>query len=222
MSSVALTTERARYKPGAKIALAWAAAVRIVLGIAAIPLAPFLLRDHFVALVLMRPTKEVFLAGGFFVRQGEVSLWAVALAAMPLCIGGVWLFFFLGRAYAREIASGELPGIAARVLTPERIRKLQEVLDEKGPKLIFLGRLAILSSAAVAAAAGAAGMDPRRFLAVDLAGGLLSIAYTVAAGYVLGEAYESAGPWLTVLGVVALLGFAYLLGRSLKKGGSSR
>lgn len=218
MSSVAVSSERAGYSSGAKAALLWAAAVRFALGVVAIPLAPLLFREHFVLLVLMRPTKEVFLAGGFLVRQGDVALWALVLAALPLCIGGVWLFYFLGRAYSNEIASGKLPGIAARILTPERIQRFEEALDEKGPKLIFLGRLAIMSSAAVAAAAGAAGMPPRRFLAVDLAGGLVSIAYTVAAGYALGEAYEAAGPWLTVVGVIALLGFAYLLGRSLKNG----
>ena len=216
MSSVALEAPAtsARHRS----VLVGLAALRIVLGIAAIPLAPFLYRERFVALVLLRPTKEVFLAGGFLARQGDVAWWAVALAALPLCIGGVWLFYALGRAYRDEIASGELSGLAARVLTPERIKKFEQALDEKGPKLIFLGRLAVLSSAGVAAAAGAAGMKPKQFLLVDLAGGLVSIAYTITAGYLLGEAYEKAGPWITVVGVIALIGFAYLLGRSLKKG----
>jgi membrane protein DedA with SNARE-associated domain len=74
----------------------------------------------------------------------------------------------------------------------------------------------VMSSAAVAAAAGAADMKTRKFLLVDLAGGLVSIAYTVAAGYVLGAAYEKAGPWLTALGAVALAAFAYILGRALQ------
>ena len=217
MSSVAL--EASPKLARARTWLLGLAAVRIVLGFAAIPLAPFLYREHFVVLVLLRPTKEVFLAGGFLARQGDVEWWAVAAAAIPLCIGGVWLFYALGRAYRDEIASGELSGLAARVLTPERIKNFERALDEKGPKLIFLGRLAVLSSAAVAAAAGAAGMKPKQFLLVDLAGGLVSIAYTITAGYLLGEAYEKAGPWITVVGVVALIGFAYLLGRSLKSGG---
>ena len=218
--SVAVSARSRTRSPSARGLLLGAAAVRVVLGLIAIPLAPFLYREHFLVLVLLRPTKEVFLAGGFLARQGEVALWALFAAALPLCIGGVWLFYFLGRAYADQIAEGSLSGIAKRVLTPDRVTRFQGALEEKGPKLIFLGRLAVLSSAGVAAAAGAGGMPPRRFLLVDLAGGLLSIAYTVAAGYALGEAYEKAGPWVTVVGVIAFLGFAFLLGRSLKKGTS--
>ena len=164
----------------------------------------------------MRPTKEVFLAGGFLARQGDVPIWALVLAAIPLSIFGVWLFFFLGGAFKREIESDGLSGMAGRILTPERVKRFQDAFDRKGPRLIFLGRLAVMSSAAVAAAAGAAGMQTRKFLLVDLAGGLLTIAYTVAAGYVLGAAYEKAGPWLTALGAVALVAFVYILGRSLK------
>jgi membrane protein DedA with SNARE-associated domain len=192
-------------------------ALRIGVAIAAIPLAPFLYRDHFLVLVLLRPTKELFLAGGFLARQGEIPLLGLIAASIPLSILGAWLFFFLGRGYKREIESGTISGMAERIITPDRVKRLEAVLDRKGARLIFLGRLAIMSSAAVAAAAGAAGMKTRSFLMVDLAGGLASIAYTVAAGYLLGEAYERAGPWLTALGAIALILFAYILGRALKK-----
>lgn len=190
---------------------------RLAVGVAAIPLVPFLYKDHFLLLVFMRPTKELFLAGGFLVRQGDIALWSLVLAAIPLSIFGVWLFFFLGRAYQREIESDSLSGIAGRIITADRVKRFEKVLDKRGAKLIFLGRLAVMSSAGVAAAAGAGGMDTKKFLLVDLAGGLTSIAYTIAAGYFLGEAYEKAGPWLTALGAIALVAFAVVLGRALKK-----
>ncbi|MEA2435195.1 MAG: hypothetical protein QOG54_2652 [Actinomycetota bacterium] len=193
------------------------AAVRLILGVAAIPLAPVLYEDHFLVLVLLRPTKEVFLAGGFLARQGEVSLIMVILAAIPLSIFGVWLFYALGRGYEKELERDKMPGIAGRILHPDRVKAFEKALDNRGAKLIFLGRLAVLSSSLVAAAAGAAGLESRKFFPMDLAGGLVSIAYTVAAGYFLGEAYEKAGPWLTVVGVIAFLGFAYVLGRALKR-----
>ena len=216
MSTQALSPAKLR-RPSIRNVLLGFAAVRVVLGIIAIPLAPVLYEDHFLILVLLRPTKEVFLAGGFLARQGDVNLLMLVLAAIPLAIFGVWHFFILGRAYSKEIHSNKMPGFASRILTPERIKKFEKSLEKKGPKLIFLGRLAVLSSATVAAAAGAAKLEPKKFFPWDLAGGLLSIAYTVAAGWFLGEAYEKAGPWLTGLGVVAFLGFAYILGRSLKK-----
>ena len=216
--SVSAVERQRLHEPAARKALLGFAALRAVLGIVAIPLAPFLFRDHFLVLVLLRPAKEVFLAGGFLARQGDVNLVLLVLAAIPLSIFGVWHFYLLGRAYTDEINSERLSGLAARILTPERIEKIERSLAEKGPKLIFLGRLAVMSSAAVAAAAGAAKMEPRKFFPWDLAGGLASIAYTVAAGWFLGEAYEQAGPWITVAGVVALLGFAFVLGRTLQRG----
>ena len=216
MSTAALSQQRLR-KPVAKKLLLGFAALRALLGVIAIPLAPFLYEEHFLVLVLLRPTNEIFLAGGFLARQGDVSLPLLVLAAIPLSIFGVWQFYLLGRAYAKEIHDDKLPGFAARILTPERIEKFEKALDKKGPKLIFLGRLAVLSSATVAAAAGAAKLEPKKFFPWDLAGGLLSIAYTIAAGWFLGEAYEQAGPWITVAGVVALVGFAFILGRSLQK-----
>ena len=216
MSTAAVTGQTIR-KPATKKILLGIALFRTVLGLVAIPLAPFLYENHFLVLVLLRPTKEVFLAGGFLARQGDVSLLLLVLAAIPLSIFGVWHFFLLGRAWSREIHADKLPGFAARVLTSERIEKFEKVLERKGPRLIFLGRLAVLSSASVAAAAGAAQLEPRKFFPYDLAGGLLSIAYTVAAGWFLGEAYEQAGPWITAGGVFALIGFGFILGRSLQR-----
>ena len=192
------------------------AGLRIAVAVIAIPLVPLLFKDNFLLLVFMRPTKELFLAGGFLAKRGDVNLVLLCLAAIPLSIFGAWIFYFLGRSYAREIDKGKLPNLAQRILDPEKIKRFEKALDDKGPKLIFLGRLAVMSSAAVAAAAGAANMDPKKFFPVDLAGGLVSIAYTVTAGYFLGEAYEKAGPWLTGVGVVAFVGFAYILGRALK------
>lgn len=191
--------------------------IRLLLAIVAIPLAPALYNDHFLWLVLIRPTKEVFLAGGFLARQDEVNILAVGLAAIPLSIFGVWLFYALGRSYRDEIHKDTVGGPAAWLLKPERVKKLESALEKKGGRLIFLARLAVMSSAAVAAASGAANLAPKSFFPNDLAGGLLSIIISIGAGYFLGEAYERAGPWLTGLGVVALLGFANLLGRALKR-----
>lgn len=168
-------------------------------------------------MVFLRPTKEIFLAGGFLARQGDVNVALLFLAAIPLSIFGAWLFYLLGFAYSKEIHSGKMPGLAGRILTPERIKKFEDVLEEKGPKLIFLGRIAVLSSATVAAAAGAAKLAPKKFFPWDAAGGLVSIAYTVAAGWFLGEAYEEAGPWISAAGVIALVGFAVILGRNLQE-----
>src|SRR4051794_33274771 len=147
-----------------RVVLLWVAAVRAVLGIIAIPLAPVLYRDHFVILVLLRPSKEVLLAAGFFIRDGRVHLLPVLIAATPLAILGVWHFYLLGRAWAAELNDEkDLPAVAERLLPPKRVKALGKVLDDKGVVVVFFGRLAAFPSTLIAAAAGGSRMKPSRF-----------------------------------------------------------
>ena len=206
--------KRARWRTPLLIA----AAARAVLSIAALPLAPFLYREHFVLLVLLRPTKEVLLAAGFFIKRGDVALWPVVLAAVPLAIFGVWHFYALGRAFAPEIREGEgLPKWADRILPPERIKALCGILDRKGWRVVVLGRLAAFPSALLAAAAGASDVTRRVFLPADGIGGVLAITEVLLAGYLLGGAYKKAGPWVTAVGVALLVVLLVLLGRWLRR-----
>ena len=191
------------------------AVVRFVLAVAAVSLAPALYRDHVAVLVFLRPTKEVFLFAGFQLSEGRTSLPAVVACALPLLLGGVWVFFGLGRAYAEALEEAELPGIMGRLLPKKRLDAMREVLDERGPRVVFLGRLAAFPSTLMAAAAGSSGLEWRRFLLADAAGALVSLAVLLSLGLALQETYESAGTWVTAGGVVVLATMVVLLGRSL-------
>jgi membrane protein DedA with SNARE-associated domain len=178
-----------------------------------------LYRNHFAVLVLMRPTKEVLLAAGFLVRRGDVSILHVAVAAMPLLLPGVWLFYFLGQAYSHEIRHARLPSIAGRLLPADRIKRIATALRREGPRFIFLGRLAAFPSSLVAAAAGIGRIGLRPFVAADAAGALTSVVLLLGLGYALGEAYDEAGRWVTALGVAALFVLVFALGRRLRRRG---
>jgi membrane protein DedA with SNARE-associated domain len=205
---------------GPRRALVGAAVLRGVLAGVAVLLVPWLYREHAAGLVLLRPTKEVFLFEGFLVRQGDVALPVVVLAALPLLLAGVWIFFGLGRAFQDDLADAELPGVAGRVLPKDRIDDLRDLLERKGMWVVFLGRLAAFPSSLMAAAAASSGVSWRAFVVADTAGALLSLAIAVEAGRVLGRAYEDAGPWLTALGVAVLVVLAGFAGRALTSGSS--
>lgn len=200
------------------------AGLRGALGLLALPLAPVLYKNHFVAVVALRPTKEVLLAGGFLVRRGQVDLAPMLVAAIPLAVLGVWLFYAVGRAYSKELQSkaNGIPKWAQRVIPPARVRAMCRVLDKRGRPVIVLGRLAAFPSALLGAAAGASRMAPKQFLAADGVGAMLSVAEVVIAGYALGAAYKEAGPWLTGAGVAALLALLFLVGRWLSREESGR
>ena len=72
----------------------------------------------------------------------------------------------------------------------------------------------------MAAAAGASEVPWREFVVADTAGALLSMTALLGAGYLLGEAYDDAGPWVTVVGAVVLAALLFWLGRSLTRSGS--
>lgn len=198
-------------------ALVVAAALRAVLSLVAIPLAPFLYREHPAVLVLLRPTKETLLFAGYSVHNHRASLAVVVAAALPILLLGVWQFYALGREYKSQLARKELPGIAGRVLPRDRVRKLQGAIDKRGRSVIFLGRLAAMPSSLIAAAAGASGFDRRTFLLVDTAGALTSLSLMLGVGWLLEDAYETAGPWLTGLGLAALVAAAVVIGRTLSR-----
>lgn len=200
-----------------RVALLVLAAVRIAIGVLAIPLAPFLYEEHFVVLVLMRPTKEVLLAAGFLIRLDKVWWVPVIAAATPLAILGVWQFYYLGRQYASEITSGQMPWWAKRVLPPDKVKLMQSLLKKKGMKLVILGRLAVFPSSVVGAAAGSGNVPSRSFLPADLAGGLLSILEVIGAGFALGYAYKRAGPWITAAGAAVLIAIGYIVARGLRR-----
>ena len=207
---------------GLRYTLLGLAALRGVLAVAAIPLAPALYRDHVALLVLLRPSKEVLLFAGYAVRQGDVSLPVVIAAALPLLVVAVWVFYALGRVYAAELQDADLPGIAGRLLPRKRITTLCAAMQERGLTFVFLGRLASMPSTLVAAAAGSAEVEARTFALADAAGALTSLAAMLFAGYVLGEAREAAGPWFTVAGAIVLLGLLTLLGKRLSDVGRTR
>jgi membrane protein DedA with SNARE-associated domain len=194
-----------------------AAVARGLVSVAAIFLAPALYRDHVAVLTFMRPTKEVFLYDGFVIRRGDAFLPAIVGSALLILLVGVWIFFGLGRAYGQDLADEELPGLAGRILPKKRIDAMQEVLEDRGTSVVFLGRLAAFPSTLMAAAAGSSGMAWGPFLLADTAGALTSMTALLAAGYVLGEAYEDAGPWVTAVGVVVLVALLVVLGRAIRK-----
>ena len=194
------------------------AGLRGVLGLLAIPLAAALWQEHFVLVVLLRPTKEVLLAGGFLSRQHDVALVSVVAAGLPLLLGGVWLFFLIGRQWAPDLErGGSLPRWARRITPRKQLDAMSKLLDEKGMTVVFLGRLAVFPSSIVAAAAGTSGMATHRFLIADGLGALVSMAEVVGVGYLLGEQYHSGRKWITAAGAAVLLVLLVIVGRWLRR-----
>ena len=199
------------------------AGVRAILALAAFPLAPFLYREHFLWLVVLRPTKEVLLAGMLLaLDQTKPSLIVqLVIAALPLMVLGVWHFYYLGRARADELKKGDLPGIAGRILPAKRISESRKVLKKKGVRLVFLGRLAAFPSTVMASAAGSAELKAKKFLPADGLGAAVSILEVGAAAvgiHLLGVQFkDDLRIVIKIIGFAVFVGAAALFGWYLKR-----
>lgn len=182
------------------------AIARYVVPIAALPLIAVWLPERVNLLMLVRPGREIQLAAGGFARTtGEPNLFITFLAFLPLMVGGVWVFFWLGRAYQRELTEGRGADWLNRVVPPEIFAQFRRLLVRRGPMLAFLGRIGALPPTIMAAAAGTSDVDTRRYLMADFAGAVVGFTMTVGVGWLLGGAYQAGGWWLTGLGLVLFL-----------------
>lgn len=191
--------------PRGRGAILVAAALRYLVPVAALPLVPVLTPDRVELLVLIRPGKEILLlAGGLWRATGTPSLAAVFLAYLPLMVGGVWVFFLLGRSYAAELRAGEGPVWLHRMVPEEQLVLARRVLAKRGPAIALVARVAAFPPTVVAAAAGTSDVDGPRYLAADAVGAVLAFAITFGLGAALGDAYERGGIWLTAGGLVVV------------------
>lgn len=194
------------------------AILRYGIPVAALPLVPRLIPDDVGLLTLLRPNKEVILlAGGLTKTDSTPGIIVTFLAYLPFMVGGVWVFFALGRAYADDLAAGTGPDWLHRMVPDERLRLARRVLTRKGPSVALIGRVAAMPPTIIAAAAGTSDVDTRRFLAADLVGAIIAFAMIFGIGLALGEAYESGGPWLTAGAVGALILGAAVVSRWLQR-----
>lgn len=188
------------------------AVARYVIPVAAIPFAPALIPDDVGLLMLLRPGKEIILlAGGLSNTQQSPGVWMSFLAFLPLMVVAVWVFFAVGRAWGPALEDGSAPDLLTRVLPPERVRRLHRLLESRGPTLAVVGRVAGLPPTIIAAAAGTSRVRAARFLVADAIGAVASFGLVFGIGWLLGDAYERGGPWLTAGATILVVGAGVLV-----------
>lgn len=190
------------------------AIARFAIPLAAIPAIPWLVLNDTVLLVLLRPQKEfLLLAGGqtSYLEQGPGFL-PVFLAFAPMGILSVATFFVVGRAYRARLEAGDGPKWLHRAIPPKQLAVAQRMLARRGPAIAFIGRIAAMPPTVLGAAAGLSDVRPGRYLVADALGGFVSFTMMFTIGYGLGRAYEEAGLWVTIAGVVLVMLLAGLVG----------
>ncbi|MEQ3550110.1 VTT domain-containing protein [Pseudonocardia nematodicida] len=155
----------------------------LVLMLVSLPLRPFLLASHPVALSAVTGSLSAIGAGAAFARIGETELWLVVLAGVFGMIKFDWLFWLAGRRWGEKIVTLFAPGERAQGF----VSRVRSWPPWALPLAVVAAALPGIPSAAVFAVAGLGRMRLATFLLVDAIGAALITGLVAGLGFGLGQ-----------------------------------
>ncbi|HVR07065.1 MAG TPA: VTT domain-containing protein [Thermoanaerobaculia bacterium] len=154
------------------------------------------------------PGETVLLAGGFFARQGSLSLGWVLAAAFLAAVAGDNTGYWIGRRGGRGLVERHGRWVA---LTPGRLESIEAFFNRHGAKTILIARFLSGVRAIAPLFAGISRIPWRRFAAVDAAACLLWATAVGLVGYAFGESFSRIEHWIGRAGLSLLALAAGLL-----------
>jgi membrane protein DedA with SNARE-associated domain len=166
----------------------------------------------FVGFVL--PGETAAILGGVAASRGHVALAAVLAVVLAAAVVGDSVGYEVGRHLGTRI-------LRWHVLEDRRARidRARDLLARRGGTAVFLGRWTAFFRAVMPALAGTARMPYRRFLAFNVAGGVLWSVTVVLVGYFAGESYArieklvGRGAAIVIAAVVVVAGVVWQVRR---------
>jgi membrane-associated protein len=146
------------------------------------------------------PSETSVILAGVIASTGDLVLFAVILVAAGGAILGDNTAYVIGRTVGHRLVNRFFSGERRK-----RIDWAEQQIEERGGYLILVGRFIPGGRTAVTLACGLLEMRWRRFIAFDVAAGLMWASYAALLGYFGGKAFEEQ-PWkgFVVAFVVAL------------------
>lgn len=135
------------------------------------------------------PEDITLLVAGLLASGGTITLPGAFIAGFVGVMTGDAVLFFLGRRYGKKVF--KLPGIR-RLFTSERIASAEARIRKNGPFICFIARFLPGLRSAIFAMAGALGVKPHIFFALDGLAALVSVPLWVYLGYWFGSNLEDA------------------------------
>lgn len=156
---------------------------------------------------LFLPGDSLLFAAGVVLasRGAHFSVWLLSVAALAVAVAGNQVGYYIGRKTGTQLVVRR----GGKVLTREHLDRARDFLNRKGFFAIVAARWIPWVRTLAPLIAGAARMDPRRFLLATTLGGLLWVPSLVLLGY-YGAGLLDAVPWIKT--VTVWLSVAFFLG----------
>ncbi|WP_255426152.1 DedA family protein [Pseudonocardia sp. C8] len=148
-----------------------------------LPLRPFLLASHPVALSAVTGSLSAIGAGAAFARIGETELWLVIVAGVFGMVKFDWLFWLAGRRWGPKVVTFFAPGEGAQRFVA-RVRAWPRWAM---PLVVVAAALPGIPAVAVYALAGLGRMRIVTFLLFDVVGAALVTGLVAGLGHGLGQ-----------------------------------
>lgn len=155
----------------------------LLLMVASMPVRPFLLASHPVALSAVTGSLSAIGAGAAFARIGQGELWLVIAAGVFGMVKFDWLFWLAGRRWGAKIIELWAPGDLAKRFVA-RVRSWPRWAM---PLAVIAAALPGVPAPAVFAVAGLGGVGIIRFLLFDAIGAALIAGLVAGLGYGVGQ-----------------------------------
>lgn len=155
----------------------------IAVMLASLPIRPFLLATHPVALTAVTGSLSAIGAGAAFARIGQAELWLVVAAGVFGMVKFDWLFWLAGRRWGPKVVTFFAPGDGARRFVA-RVRGWPRWTL---PLVVVAAALPGVPAVVVFALAGLGRMRLLTFLLFDAIGAALMTGLVAGLGYGLGQ-----------------------------------
>lgn len=153
------------------------------------------------------PGETAVLLGGVAASQHHVPLAAVAAAGVAGAVVGDTTGFLVGRRWGRQVLRSPL----SRFVDERHLDRAEGALRRRGWWAVFIGRFTVALRVMVPGLAGMAGMPPRRFLAANIAGGVVWGVVIATAGYLAGASWHRIEQDITWAGVAVIAALVALV-----------
>lgn len=153
---------------------------------------------------LFLPGDSLLFAAGVILaaHDGELSAWLLSAVAMVIAVLGNLVGYYIGRTTGTRLLARR----GGRVLNRANLDKARDFLDRRGFWAIVLARWIPWIRTLAPMIAGAARMDPKRYLLATTIGALAWVPTLVLAGY-YGAGLLTSLPWLETAAVVISIAF---------------